>query len=69
MASSGECGYDIIVVGAGIVGSSAAYQAQKAGHKTLLVEQVIDSTHVMLNKKFSTWAEDVAQKRGGKNVM
>ena len=37
---SSEAMYDVIVLGAGIVGSSAAYQAQRAGNKTLLIEQV-----------------------------
>ena len=32
--------YDVIVLGAGIVGSSAAYQSQKSELKTLLLEQV-----------------------------
>ncbi|XP_063712187.1 peroxisomal sarcosine oxidase-like isoform X2 [Symsagittifera roscoffensis] len=36
---SSEAMYDVIVLGAGIVGSSAAYQAQRAGNKTLLIEQ------------------------------
>src|SRR5215207_9809143 len=31
--------YDVIVVGAGVVGSSAAYQAAKAGYRVLLLEQ------------------------------
>ncbi|KAF3446502.1 hypothetical protein FNV43_RR11681 [Rhamnella rubrinervis] len=33
-----EC-FDVIVVGAGIMGSSTAYQTAKRGHKTLLLEQ------------------------------
>ena len=32
--------YDVIVIGAGIVGSSAAFQLAKDGYKTLLIEQV-----------------------------
>ena len=31
--------FDVIVVGAGIMGSSTAYQTAKRGHKTLLLEQ------------------------------
>ncbi|KAF5785109.1 putative FAD dependent oxidoreductase, FAD/NAD(P)-binding domain superfamily [Helianthus annuus] len=31
--------FDIIIIGAGVMGSSAAYQAAKSGHKTLLLEQ------------------------------
>lgn len=31
--------FDVIVIGAGVMGSSAAYQAAKRGQKTLLVEQ------------------------------
>lgn len=38
MAISGE-DFDVIVVGAGIMGSSTAYQVAKRGHKTLLLEQ------------------------------
>ena len=32
--------WDVIVVGAGVVGSAAAYQLAKQGFKTLLTEQV-----------------------------
>lgn len=32
--------YDIIVVGAGVMGCSAAYALAKQGKKTLLIEQV-----------------------------
>lgn len=32
--------YDVIVVGAGIEGSSTAYQLAKQGKRTLLLEQV-----------------------------
>ena len=32
--------YDVIVVGAGIEGSSTAYHLAKAGKRTLLLEQV-----------------------------
>ena len=32
--------YDVIVVGAGIMGSSAAYSLRKQGKKTLLIDQV-----------------------------
>lgn len=32
--------YDVIVVGAGVEGSSTAYQLAKQGKKTLLLEQV-----------------------------
>ena len=32
--------YDVIVVGAGIQGSSTAYTLAKRGQKTLLIEQV-----------------------------
>ena len=32
--------YDVIVVGAGIMGSSAAYALRKQGKKTLLIDQV-----------------------------
>ncbi|KAI3749349.1 hypothetical protein L2E82_19958 [Cichorium intybus] len=31
--------FDVIVIGAGVMGSSAAYQAAKRGQKTLLIEQ------------------------------
>ncbi|RCU11652.1 FAD-dependent oxidoreductase, partial [Acinetobacter baumannii] len=31
--------FDVIVVGAGVMGSSTAYQTAKRGHKTLLLEQ------------------------------
>lgn len=33
-------GYDVIVLGAGIVGSSTAYHLQQDGCKVLLLEQV-----------------------------
>ena len=32
--------YDVIVVGAGIMGSAAAYSLLKQGKKTLLIDQV-----------------------------
>lgn len=32
--------YDVIVVGAGVIGSAASYTLAKQGKKTLLVEQV-----------------------------
>ena len=32
--------WDVIVVGAGVVGSATAYQLAKQGFKTLLIEQV-----------------------------
>ncbi|CAK9141598.1 unnamed protein product [Ilex paraguariensis] len=38
MENSGEQ-FDVIVIGAGIMGSSTAYQTSKRGHKTLLLEQ------------------------------
>lgn len=38
MEYSGEK-FDVIVIGAGVMGSSAAYQTAKRGHKTLLLEQ------------------------------
>ncbi|XVF48199.1 hypothetical protein PTKIN_Ptkin03bG0171200 [Pterospermum kingtungense] len=38
MGSSGD-EFDVIVVGAGVMGSSTAYQVAKRGHKTLLLEQ------------------------------
>ncbi|PON73054.1 Sarcosine oxidase, monomeric [Parasponia andersonii] len=38
MEYSGE-EFDVIVIGAGVMGSSAAYQAAKRGHRTLLLEQ------------------------------
>ena len=38
--------WDVIVVGAGIVGSSAAYHCVKQGLKTLLIEQVGESVGV-----------------------
>ena len=31
--------YDLIVIGAGAVGSATAYHAAKAGHRVLLLEQ------------------------------
>ncbi|XP_071738260.1 probable sarcosine oxidase [Rutidosis leptorrhynchoides] len=31
--------FDVIVIGAGVMGSSTAYQAAKLGHKTLILEQ------------------------------
>ncbi|XP_010472467.1 PREDICTED: probable sarcosine oxidase [Camelina sativa] len=37
--SGGDGRFDVIVVGAGVMGSSAAYQLAKRGHKTLLLEQ------------------------------
>lgn len=40
MESSGNDDvFDVIVVGAGVMGSSTAYQTSKRGHKTLLLEQ------------------------------
>ncbi|VDO90281.1 unnamed protein product [Heligmosomoides polygyrus] len=36
---NGSCGFDVIVVGAGIFGSCTAYHCQKRGLKTLLLEQ------------------------------
>uniref|UniRef100_A0A1J3CVQ5 Putative sarcosine oxidase n=1 Tax=Noccaea caerulescens TaxID=107243 RepID=A0A1J3CVQ5_NOCCA len=39
MEYSGDDRFDVIVVGAGVMGSSAAYQLAKRGHKTLLLEQ------------------------------
>ncbi|KAK6927716.1 FAD dependent oxidoreductase [Dillenia turbinata] len=38
MENSGQK-FDVIVIGAGIMGSSTAYQIAKRGHKTLLLEQ------------------------------
>lgn len=32
--------YDVVVIGAGIIGCAAAYELKKQGKKTLLVEQV-----------------------------
>ena len=32
--------YDVIVVGAGIIGSATAYALRKRGIKTLLIDQV-----------------------------
>lgn len=36
--------YDVIVVGAGIMGCATAYALAKQGKKTLLVEQVMTYT-------------------------
>ena len=41
--------WDVIVVGAGVVGSAAAYQLAKQGFKTLLIEQV-----ARMHRKMST---------------
>ncbi|WCJ31969.1 Peroxisomal sarcosine oxidase [Euphorbia peplus] len=62
MANSGE-EYDVIVVGAGIMGSSTAYQVSKRGKKVLLLEQFDflhsrGSSHGETRTLRSVYAED-----------
>ncbi|KAH7576769.1 hypothetical protein JRO89_XS01G0144700 [Xanthoceras sorbifolium] len=62
MEYSGE-EFDIIVVGAGIMGSSTAYQLAKRGQKTLLLEQFdflhhLGSSHGESRTIRATYAED-----------
>jgi len=53
--------YDVIVIGAGINGSAAAYDLKKRGKSVLLLEQVIYCccflplyTHMVFNNKFES---------------
>ena len=42
--------YDLVVVGAGIVGSCTAFHAAKAGLKTLMLEQVLYRNSISISQ-------------------